>query len=167
MSQNVDFTLLSQEFIHSLSKFFLHLCLASGIVTDWLNGQYNNTSQRTGVASIYFAAGTHSVSTHSLITFGFIIVAPAYMATQPSWGEGWSPALIHFLFWVSGGAPGVDLRALSKDNVNMEISTLAELRRDALMVSWISKWFESLRSCYGHIVHWCESGVTPSKSEWC
>ncbi|NXT30683.1 MSLN protein, partial [Pelecanoides urinatrix] len=32
-----------------------------------------------------------------------------------------------------GGAPGVDLRALSKDNVNMQVSTLAKLRRDSLM----------------------------------
>lgn len=45
------------------------------------------------------------------------------------------PALTCFLFWVPGGAPGVDLQALSKDNVNMNVSTLAGLRRDALMVS--------------------------------
>ncbi|NXQ83182.1 MSLN protein, partial [Nyctibius grandis] len=32
-----------------------------------------------------------------------------------------------------GGAPAVDLRALSKDNVNMTVSTLAKLRRDSLM----------------------------------
>ncbi|KAM6196701.1 mesothelin [Sarcoramphus papa] len=32
-----------------------------------------------------------------------------------------------------GGAPGVDLRALSKGNVNMEVSTFAKLRRDSLM----------------------------------
>ncbi|NXF35512.1 MSLN protein, partial [Nyctibius bracteatus] len=32
-----------------------------------------------------------------------------------------------------GGAPAADLRALSKDNVNMKVSTLAKLRRDALM----------------------------------
>ncbi|NWU67328.1 MSLN protein, partial [Pterocles burchelli] len=32
-----------------------------------------------------------------------------------------------------GGAPAVDLRALSKDNVNMKVSTLAKLRRDSLM----------------------------------
>ncbi|XP_047916908.2 mesothelin [Anser cygnoides] len=32
-----------------------------------------------------------------------------------------------------GGAPGVDLRALSKDNVNMTVDTLAKLRRDSLM----------------------------------
>ncbi|XP_010717839.1 mesothelin-like [Meleagris gallopavo] len=32
-----------------------------------------------------------------------------------------------------GGAPGEDLRALSKDNVNMNVGTLVNLRRDALM----------------------------------
>ncbi|NWS77390.1 MSLN protein, partial [Crotophaga sulcirostris] len=32
-----------------------------------------------------------------------------------------------------GGAPAVDLRALSKDNVNMNVSTLVKLRRDSLM----------------------------------
>ncbi|NWH46169.1 MSLN protein, partial [Fregata magnificens] len=32
-----------------------------------------------------------------------------------------------------GGAPGVDLKALSKDNVNMKVSTLMKLRRDSLM----------------------------------
>ncbi|KFQ32182.1 Mesothelin, partial [Mesitornis unicolor] len=32
-----------------------------------------------------------------------------------------------------GGAPGVDLKALSKDNVNMQVETLAKLRRDSLM----------------------------------
>ncbi|NXR04671.1 MSLN protein, partial [Sagittarius serpentarius] len=32
-----------------------------------------------------------------------------------------------------GGAPGVDLKALSKGNVNMEVSTFAKLRRGSLM----------------------------------
>ncbi|NWH81168.1 MSLN protein, partial [Piaya cayana] len=32
-----------------------------------------------------------------------------------------------------GGAPAVDLKALSKDNVNMNVSTLAKLRKDSLM----------------------------------
>ncbi|KFO77123.1 Mesothelin, partial [Cuculus canorus] len=32
-----------------------------------------------------------------------------------------------------GGAPAVDLRALSKDNVNMNINTLAKLRKESLM----------------------------------
>ncbi|XP_042720397.1 mesothelin-like [Lagopus leucura] len=32
-----------------------------------------------------------------------------------------------------GGAPGEDIRALRKDNVNMNVSTLVNLRRDALM----------------------------------
>ncbi|XP_069725943.1 mesothelin-like isoform X2 [Phaenicophaeus curvirostris] len=32
-----------------------------------------------------------------------------------------------------GGAPAVDLKALSKDNVNMNVGTLAKLRKDSLM----------------------------------
>uniref|UniRef100_A0A8C2Y7D5 Mesothelin n=1 Tax=Coturnix japonica TaxID=93934 RepID=A0A8C2Y7D5_COTJA len=32
-----------------------------------------------------------------------------------------------------GGAPGVDIKSLSKDNVNMNVDTLVNLRRDALM----------------------------------
>ncbi|NXL42577.1 MSLN protein, partial [Podilymbus podiceps] len=32
-----------------------------------------------------------------------------------------------------GGAPGVDLKALSQNNVNMAVSTLVNLRRDSLM----------------------------------
>uniref|UniRef100_A0A8B9TS44 Mesothelin n=1 Tax=Anas platyrhynchos TaxID=8839 RepID=A0A8B9TS44_ANAPL len=32
-----------------------------------------------------------------------------------------------------GGAPGADLKALSKDNVNMSVDTLAKLRTDSLM----------------------------------
>ncbi|NWZ26280.1 MSLN protein, partial [Asarcornis scutulata] len=32
-----------------------------------------------------------------------------------------------------GGAPGADLKALSKDNVNMKVDTLAKLRTDSLM----------------------------------
>nr|XP_013809428.1 PREDICTED: mesothelin-like [Apteryx mantelli mantelli] len=33
-----------------------------------------------------------------------------------------------------GGAPGVDLRALSKDRVNMDIETFKKLRRDSLLI---------------------------------
>ncbi|NXV99272.1 MSLN protein, partial [Fregetta grallaria] len=43
------------------------------------------------------------------------------------------PAYYELIEPYLGGAPGVDLRALSKDNVNMNVSTLAKLRRDALM----------------------------------
>ncbi|NXQ50437.1 MSLN protein, partial [Catharus fuscescens] len=32
------------------------------------------------------------------------------------------------------GAPGADLKALSRDNVNMNVSTFVTLRRDALML---------------------------------
>lgn len=147
MSQNIDFigffSLLSQGFIHSLSKLF---CLASGIVTCWLNGQCNNISQQNEVASIYFAVGTRSVGTPSLINFGHIITAPAYTDMQHCSFEGCPPGIDWFLFWVLGGAPAVDLRSLVKDNVNMEVSTLAKLRRDSLMVSWILMLFDSLHS---------------------
>ncbi|NXP53604.1 MSLN protein, partial [Heliornis fulica] len=37
-----------------------------------------------------------------------------------------------------GGAPSKDLRALSKDNVNMKVSTFAKLRRDSVMNLTIS-----------------------------
>ncbi|NXF47210.1 MSLN protein, partial [Oceanites oceanicus] len=43
------------------------------------------------------------------------------------------PAYYELIEPYLGGAPGVDLRALSKDNVNMNVSTLAKLRRDTLM----------------------------------
>ncbi|NXA17125.1 MSLN protein, partial [Ibidorhyncha struthersii] len=43
------------------------------------------------------------------------------------------PAYYELIEPYLGGAPGVDLRALSKDNVNMEVSTFAKLRRDSLM----------------------------------
>ncbi|NXV96937.1 MSLN protein, partial [Calonectris borealis] len=43
------------------------------------------------------------------------------------------PAYYELIEPYLGGAPGVDLRALSKDNVNMQVSTLAKLRRDSLM----------------------------------
>ncbi|KFQ78364.1 Mesothelin, partial [Phoenicopterus ruber ruber] len=44
-----------------------------------------------------------------------------------------SPAYYELIEPYLGGAPGEDLRALSKDSVNMEVSTLAKLRRDSLM----------------------------------
>ncbi|KFQ70623.1 Mesothelin, partial [Phaethon lepturus] len=43
------------------------------------------------------------------------------------------PAYYELIEPYLGGAPGVDLRALSKDNVNMKVSTLAKLRRDSLL----------------------------------
>ncbi|NXE79520.1 MSLN protein, partial [Cochlearius cochlearius] len=43
------------------------------------------------------------------------------------------PAYYELIEPYLGGAPGVDLRSLIKDNVNMKVSTLAKLRRDSLM----------------------------------
>ncbi|NXS94387.1 MSLN protein, partial [Jacana jacana] len=43
------------------------------------------------------------------------------------------PAYYELIEPYLGGAPGEDLKALSKDNVNMEVSTLAQLRRDSLL----------------------------------
>ncbi|KAM6054904.1 mesothelin isoform 2-T2 [Chlamydotis macqueenii] len=49
------------------------------------------------------------------------------------------PAYYELIEPYLGGAPGVDLRALSKDNVNMKVSTLAKLRRDSLMSLTLSE----------------------------
>ncbi|NXI35910.1 MSLN protein, partial [Galbula dea] len=43
------------------------------------------------------------------------------------------PAYYELIEPYLGGAPAVDLRALSKKNVNMNISTFSNLRRDSLM----------------------------------
>ncbi|NXS41707.1 MSLN protein, partial [Balaeniceps rex] len=43
------------------------------------------------------------------------------------------PAYYELIEPYLGGAPYVDLRDLSKDNVNMKVSTFAKLRRDSLM----------------------------------
>ncbi|NWS54010.1 MSLN protein, partial [Chunga burmeisteri] len=43
------------------------------------------------------------------------------------------PAYYELIEPYLGGAPAVDLRALSKDDVNMKVSTFAKLRRDSLM----------------------------------
>ncbi|KFP73700.1 Mesothelin, partial [Acanthisitta chloris] len=43
------------------------------------------------------------------------------------------PAYYELILPYLGGAPGADLKALSKDNVNMNISTFVNLRRDSLM----------------------------------
>uniref|UniRef100_A0A8C3J1L6 Mesothelin n=1 Tax=Calidris pygmaea TaxID=425635 RepID=A0A8C3J1L6_9CHAR len=43
------------------------------------------------------------------------------------------PAYYELIEPYLGGAPGVDLKALSKDGVNMKVSTLAQLRRDSLL----------------------------------
>ncbi|NXU15391.1 MSLN protein, partial [Pardalotus punctatus] len=43
------------------------------------------------------------------------------------------PAYYELILPYLGGAPAVDLKALSKDNVNMNMSTFVTLRRDSLM----------------------------------
>ncbi|NXO46261.1 MSLN protein, partial [Locustella ochotensis] len=43
------------------------------------------------------------------------------------------PAYYELILPYLGGAPAVDLKALSKDDVNMNISTFVSLRRDSLM----------------------------------
>ncbi|NXC59193.1 MSLN protein, partial [Aleadryas rufinucha] len=44
-----------------------------------------------------------------------------------------SPAYYELILPYLGGAPAADLKALSKDNVNMNMSTFVTLRRDSLM----------------------------------
>ncbi|NWU18835.1 MSLN protein, partial [Dyaphorophyia castanea] len=43
------------------------------------------------------------------------------------------PAYYELILPYLGGAPAVDLKALSKDNVNMNVSTFVTLRRESLM----------------------------------
>ncbi|NWI62463.1 MSLN protein, partial [Todus mexicanus] len=43
------------------------------------------------------------------------------------------PAYYELIKPYLGGAPGADLKALSKDNVNMNVNTFVNLRKDALM----------------------------------
>ncbi|NXC03523.1 MSLN protein, partial [Orthonyx spaldingii] len=43
------------------------------------------------------------------------------------------PAYYELILPYLGGAPAADLKALSKDNVNMNVSTFVTLRRDSLM----------------------------------
>ncbi|NXT62231.1 MSLNL protein, partial [Chaetops frenatus] len=43
------------------------------------------------------------------------------------------PAYYELILPYLGGAPAVDLKALSKDNVNMNVTTFVTLRRDSLM----------------------------------
>ncbi|NXT90392.1 MSLN protein, partial [Anhinga rufa] len=62
-----------------------------------------------------------------------------------------------------GGAPGIDLKALSKDNVNMEVSTLAKLRRDSLMSLTPSEVRCLLGINIGDLVKW--QNVSPIQ-EW-
>ncbi|XP_019329501.1 PREDICTED: mesothelin [Aptenodytes forsteri] len=53
-----------------------------------------------------------------------------------------------------GGAPGADLRDLSKDNVNMKVSTLAKLRTDSLMSLTLSEVQGLLGMNLGDLEKW-------------
>ncbi|NXI84614.1 MSLN protein, partial [Rhipidura dahli] len=48
-------------------------------------------------------------------------------------GQRRSPAYYELILPYLGGAPAVDLKALSNDNVNMNMSTFVTLRRESLM----------------------------------
>ncbi|KFQ13106.1 Mesothelin, partial [Leptosomus discolor] len=50
-----------------------------------------------------------------------------------------SPAYYKLIEPYLGGAPAADLKALSQDNVNMNVSTLAKLRKDSLMSLTLSE----------------------------
>ncbi|NWQ86682.1 MSLN protein, partial [Burhinus bistriatus] len=64
------------------------------------------------------------------------------------------PAYYELIEPYLGGAPGVDLRALSKDNVNMKVSTLAKLRRDSLMSLTLSEVQGLLGINLGDLAKW-------------
>ncbi|NWW76453.1 MSLN protein, partial [Climacteris rufus] len=54
-------------------------------------------------------------------------------AKQAFSDQHYLPAYYELILPYLGGAPGADLKALSKDNVNMNISTFVSLRRESLM----------------------------------
>ncbi|XP_077173053.1 mesothelin [Paroedura picta] len=57
-----------------------------------------------------------------------------YPKAKRAFSDRHNPPHYYRLIWpYLGGAPGEDLRALSKDNVNMDIDTFMELRKDAIM----------------------------------
>lgn len=62
-----------------------------------------------------------------------------------------------FLVLLPGGAPAADLKALSRDDVNMNISTFVNLRKDSLRVSWSLESFYSLSfvECLGLVCDVC------------
>ncbi|NWR75405.1 MSLN protein, partial [Centropus unirufus] len=62
-----------------------------------------------------------------------------------------------------GGAPAVDLRALSKDNVNMNLNTFSKLRRDSLMSLTPSQVQNLLGINLHELVQWQN---TSPISEW-
>ncbi|XP_064317471.1 mesothelin [Phalacrocorax carbo] len=78
-------------------------------------------------------------------------------------GENYSAAYYTLIEPYLGGAPGIDLKALSKDNVNMEVSTLAKLRRDSLMSLTPSDVRCLLGTHLGELVQW--QNVSPIR-EW-
>ncbi|NWI33634.1 MSLN protein, partial [Sula dactylatra] len=74
-----------------------------------------------------------------------------------------SPAYYKLIEPYLGGAPGMDLKALRKDNVNMEVSTLAKLRTDSLMSLTPSDVRRLLGINLGDLVKW--QNVPPIR-EW-
>ncbi|NXG68577.1 MSLN protein, partial [Baryphthengus martii] len=56
-----------------------------------------------------------------------------YAKAKSAFSDQRFPAYYKLIKPYLGGAPGVDLKALSKDKVNMNVSTLVSLRRDSLM----------------------------------
>ncbi|XP_013150757.2 uncharacterized protein LOC106112168 [Falco peregrinus] len=64
------------------------------------------------------------------------------------------PAYYQLIKPYLGGAPGVDLKALSKDNVNMDISTFMNLRKDSVMSLTPSEVQGLLGMNLGDLVKW-------------
>ncbi|NXW57451.1 MSLN protein, partial [Eurystomus gularis] len=56
-----------------------------------------------------------------------------YLKAKRAFSDQPFPAYYNLIEPYLDGAPGVDLKALSKDNVNMNISTFVNLRKDSLM----------------------------------
>ncbi|NXW38145.1 MSLN protein, partial [Phaetusa simplex] len=64
------------------------------------------------------------------------------------------PAYYELIKPYLGGAPGMDLKALSKDNVNMDVSTFANLRRDSVLSLTISEVENLLGRNIGDLKKW-------------
>ncbi|KAM9292174.1 mesothelin [Morus bassanus] len=73
------------------------------------------------------------------------------------------PAYYELIEPYLGGAPSMDLKALSKDNVNMEVNTLSKLRRDSLMSLTPSEVRCLLGINLGDLVKWQN---VPPIQEW-
>ncbi|XP_054699633.1 mesothelin [Grus americana] len=69
------------------------------------------------------------------------------------------PAYYELIEPYLGGAPGVDLRALSKDNMNMKLSTFVKLRRDSLMNLTLSEVQGLLGMNLGDLHKWQNESV--------